>query len=311
MSGSRLMSVIGALLGVVVFFALIIWIGGQMNPDLQLDETATLRYVFVGVGMLIVFAIYWLTRDNDAWVIGTRQVVYMAIGAALYAVFSYLFNGTVFAVPSVSQVSLRPAIAIPMFFGYVFGPVVGFFTGAVGNMFGDALTGFGLSPQWSVGNGLVGLIAGLAMLYDDKRRGLNNVLIASAVLAGLATVFWILNPSLSNMMFFDVEAGIFGDATISVFAGLSAVIGLVLVVLVRYLFRDDADIAAAVTWAMLGNLIGIGFAAISDIWINGFTPEVAIVGEFLPAAGPNMIFAAILVPILVRAWQSLPRQTGR
>jgi uncharacterized membrane protein len=305
------MSVIGALLGVVVFFALIIWIGGQMNPDLQLDETATLRYVFVGVGMLIVFAIYWLTRDNDAWVIGTRQVVYMAIGAALYAVFSYLFNGTVFAVPSVSQVSLRPAIAIPMFFGYVFGPVVGFFTGAVGNMFGDALTGFGLSPQWSVGNGLVGLIAGLAMLYDDKRRGLNNVLIASAVLAGLATVFWILNPSLSNMMFFDVEAGIFGDATISVFAGLSAVIGLVLVVLVRYLFRDDADIAAAVTWAMLGNLIGIGFAAISDIWINGFTPEVAIVGEFLPAAGPNMIFAAILVPILVRAWQSLQRQTGR
>jgi hypothetical protein len=155
------------------------------------------------------------------------------------------------------------------------------------------------------------LIAGLAMLYDDKRRGLNNVLIASAVLAGLATVFWILNPSLSNMMFFDVEAGIFGDATISVFAGLSAVIGLVLVVLVRYLFRDDADIAAAVTWAMLGNLIGIGFAAISDIWINGFTPEVAIVGEFLPAAGPNMIFAAILVPILVRAWQSLQRQTGR
>ena len=47
----------------------------------------------------------------------------MAIGAALYAVFSYLFNGTVFVVPSVSQVALRPAIAIPMFFGYAFGPV--------------------------------------------------------------------------------------------------------------------------------------------------------------------------------------------
>ena len=26
-------------------------------------------------------------------------------------------------------------------------------------MFGDALTGFGLSPQWSIGNGLVGMIA--------------------------------------------------------------------------------------------------------------------------------------------------------
>jgi len=71
------------------------------------------------------------------WEVGTRQVVYMAIGAALYAILSYLFNGTVFVVPSVSQVALRPAIAIPMFFGYAFGPVVGFFTGAVGNMFGE------------------------------------------------------------------------------------------------------------------------------------------------------------------------------
>ena len=32
-------------------------------------------------------------------------MVFMSIGAALYAVFSYLFNGTVFAVPSVSQVA--------------------------------------------------------------------------------------------------------------------------------------------------------------------------------------------------------------
>ncbi len=100
---------------------------------------------------------------------GTREVVYMAIGAALYAIFSYLFNGTVFVVPSVSQVALRPAIVIPMFFGYTFGPVVGFFTGAVGNMFGDALTGFGLSPQWSIGNGLVGLIAGMVLLFPDKK----------------------------------------------------------------------------------------------------------------------------------------------
>lgn len=311
MNGSRLKSVLGAIVAVLVFFALVIWIGGQINPNLQLDETATLRFVFVGIGMLIVFGIYWVTRENDAWAVGTREVVYMAIGAALYAIFSFLFNGTVFAVPSVSQVALRPAIAIPMFFGYAFGPVVGFFSGAVGNMFGDALTGFGLSPQWSVGNGLVGLVAGMAALYADKRKGLNNVLVVSAVLAGIATALWVLNPNLSNMMFFDPEAGIFGDAAISTFAGLSAVIGLVLVVVVRFAFGEDVDIAAAVTWSMLGNFIGIGFAAISDIWINGFSPSVAIVGEFIPAAGPNLIFAAILVPILVRAWESLRMQTGR
>jgi hypothetical protein len=62
---------------------------------------------------------------------------------------------------------------------------------------------------------------------------------------------------------------------------------------------------------MLGNLLGIGFAAISDIWINGFSFPVAIVGEYIPAAGPNLIFAAILVPLLVGAYAAVQRQSGR
>lgn len=309
--GNRLLSVIIALVAVLVIFLLVVWIGGAMNESLKLDETALLRFVFVGIGLLIVFVVYLLTSSSGVWEVGTRQVVYMAIGAALYAVFSYLFNGTVFAVPSASQVALRPAIAIPMFFGYAFGPTVGFFTGAVGNMFGDALTGFGLSPQWSVGNGLVGMIAGMALLFADKKKGMNTVLIISAVLAAIAAVFWLLNPSLANMMFFDPDAGIFGDATITWFAALSVVVGFVLVLIVRFAFGQNIDVAAAVTWSMLGNLIGIGFAAISDIWINGFSPAVAIVGEFLPAAGPNLIFAAILVPILVAAYAAVQRQAGR
>jgi len=307
----KLLSVIVALVAVLVIFMLVVWIGGAMNESLKLDETALLRFVFVGIGLLIVFVVYLLTSSSGVWEVGTRQVVYMAIGAALYAVFSYLFNGTVFAVPSVSQVALRPAIAIPMFFGYAFGPTVGFFTGAVGNMFGDALTGFGLSPQWSVANGLVGMIAGIALLFANKKRGMNTVLIISGVLAAIATIFWLLNPSLANMMFFEVDAGIFGDATITWFAALSAVIGFVLVLVVRFAFSQNIDVAAAVTWSMLGNLLGIGFAAISDIWINGFSPAVAIVGEFLPAAGPNLIFAAILVPILVGAYAAFQRQAGR
>jgi len=112
-------------------------------------------------------------------------------------------------------------------------------------------------------------------------------------------------------LFYDVDNGIFGDAAISVFAALSAIVGFVIVVLVRVIFAQNIDLAAGVTWALLGNFIGIGFAAISDIWINGFSPSVAIVGEFLPAAGPNAIFAAILVPILIVAYDAVQRQTGR
>ncbi len=307
----KLLAVILSLVAVLVFFLGVVWIGGLINPDLKLDETGILRFAFVGIGLLIVFIIYLVTRQSKIWEIGTREVVYMAIGAALYAVLSFLFNGTVFLVPSVSQVSLRPAIVIPMFFGYAFGPSVGLFTGAVGNMFGDALTGFGLSPQWSFGNGLVGMIAGLSWLFKDRKKGIDFVLILSFVLAAIATTIYFLNQSSPNMMFFDVANNIFGDATITIWAGLSVVIGFVLVLLVRFLFGKNIDVAAAVTWSLLGNFIGIGFAAISDIWINGYPPALAIVGEFIPAAGPNAIFAAIFVPILVVAYLAVQRQTGR
>jgi hypothetical protein len=302
----RLTSTVLALLAVLAFFLGIWLIGRLINPNLNLDQTALLRFVFVIVGLLIVLVVYLLTQKSKIWDVGTRQVVYMAIGAALYAIFSYLFNGTVFVVPSVSQVALRPAIAIPMFFGFAFGPTVGLFTGAVGNMFGDALTGFGLSPQWSVGNGLVGMIAGMVWLFSDKKKSINVVLIVSAILALLATLLWVFNPQIQNQFYFGE-----GDTTITLFAAISSLVGLALVIIVRFVFGKNIDIAAAVTWSMLGNFLGLGFAAISDIWINGYNPPTAIVGEFLPSAGPNLIFAAILVPILVAAYAALQRQTGR
>jgi uncharacterized membrane protein len=312
----KLLSVLGALVVLLAIFAIIMFGLGtteKLGPfNFTVDQaTLPLRFAFVVIGVAIAFAVYFFTKENKIWEVGTREVVYMAIGAALYAIFSYLFNGTVFVVPSLSQVSLRPAIAIPMFFGYAFGPVVGFFTGAVGNMFGDALTGFGLSPQWSIGNGLVGFVSGLVFLFKDKKKSMDTVLYVSGALALLATVLYFLNRTQANMTFFDPANNIFGDAQISLFAGISILIGLVLVLAVRFGFAKNEDVAAAVTWGMLGNILGIGFAAISDIWINGFSVPAAVVGEFLPAAGPNLIFAAILVPLLVAAYAAVQRQSGR
>jgi uncharacterized membrane protein len=299
------------LIAVLAILLLLVYGLGATNERFQTGENPLLRFVFVIVGLLIAFLIYYFTQDNPAWEVGTRQVVWMAIGAALYAVFSWLFNGTVFVVPSLSQVALRPAIAIPMFFGYAFGPVVGLFTGAIGNTFGDALTGFGLFPQWSIGNGLVGFIAGLPFLFRDKKKSMDTVLWTGGVLALLAALLYFLNPNQPNTLFFDPANNVFGDAQITLFAGVSILVGFILVLIVRFAFGQNLDVAAAVTWGMLGNILGIGFAAISDIWINGYSPVAAIVGEFLPAAGPNLIFAAILVPLLVGAYASVQRQSGR
>ncbi len=311
-------NVLISLVVVLGLFAVVMFVLGAREPaegalfNFSVDQASVVsRFVFVVLGIAIAFGVYLATKSNKAWEVGTREVVWMAIGAALYAVFSWLFNGTVFVVPSLSQVSLRPAIAIPMFFGFAFGPVVGFFTGAVGNMFGDALTGFGLSPQWSIGNGLIGFVSGMWMLFSDKKKSMDTVLYVSAALAVITALLFFMNRTQANMTFFDVENGIFGDAQISLFAGIAILIGFVLVLGARFLFKDNEDVATAVTWGMLGNIVGLLFASLSDMVINGFSLAAAVVGEFLPAAGPNLIFAAILVPMLVVAYASTRRQSGR
>jgi hypothetical protein len=152
---------------------------------------------------------------------------------------------------------------------------------------------------------LIGFIAGLPMLFKDKKKSLDSVLIAGGVLTVAATILYFLNRSELNQVAYPF------DQPVSLLAGLSILVGFVLVVIVRFVFGKNIDIAAAVTWGMLGNILGIGFAAISDIWINGYSPTTAIVGEFLPAAGPNLIFAAILVPLLVVAYAAVQRQSGR
>jgi energy-coupling factor transport system substrate-specific component len=129
------------------------WNGGKP------DAASSAAWVTWSLGLLLVAIVYLLAERRGAWEVGTREVVYMAIGAALYGVLSWLTNAL--HLPTVSLVSLRPAVAIPLFFGWVFGPIVGFFAGAMGNILGDFLTGWGVFPAWDLGNGLMGLVAGL------------------------------------------------------------------------------------------------------------------------------------------------------
>lgn len=110
-------------------------------------------------------------NSPQLWSFGTRQVVYSAIGAALYGAFSLLTN--LVPLPAAGNITFRPAVAVLIFFGLAFGPWVGFLSGLIGNTLGDMLTGWGFFWNWSVGNGLMGMIPGLAMLMitDYRSRG--------------------------------------------------------------------------------------------------------------------------------------------
>ncbi len=182
---------------------------------------------------------------RSIWAVGVRQVVYMALGAALYGALSYLTN--FLQLPSVGNVSIRPAIVIPLFFGAVFGPIVGLFTGGIGNFIGDLISGYGVYWNWDIGNGLIGFIAGLA-LYST-----------------------------------------FGS-----FFG-------------RY--YNMRLIAIAEVLSVLGILVGIGFAAYTDIWVSKLNFAGAT-SEFVPAIVSDLIFGLILLPILLVAYNAAVGRRG-
>jgi energy-coupling factor transport system substrate-specific component len=113
-------------------------------------------------------------NDRSTWEFGTRQVVYGAIGAALYGVFSYATN--IFPLPAAGNVTFRPAVAVLIFFGAAYGPWVGLLAGFFGNMLGDGLTGWGFYWNWSLGNGLMGMVPGLIMAAITDFRARADIL---------------------------------------------------------------------------------------------------------------------------------------
>jgi energy-coupling factor transport system substrate-specific component len=131
-------------------------------------------------------------RREGLWEVNSRTIVYAAIGAALYGVLGALIS---IVIPGSNNVTVRPAYALVPFFGIAFGPIVGFFTGLVGNALLDQITGYGAFTawNWSIANGLAGLVAGLfAASMSDRLRSPSGRIIGAAFIAAAATVIGFL-----------------------------------------------------------------------------------------------------------------------
>ncbi|ABL78930.1 ECF-type riboflavin transporter substrate-binding protein [Thermofilum pendens] len=133
-------------------------------------------------------------------VLSTTDIVAMGIGTALYAAFNVFFN--ILQIPGSQLVSVRPSVSIPMFFGHVFGPVVGFVVGFLGNTISDAVSWGGFWWNWDVGNGLLGLISGLAS-YIIKREELleKKGLMVASVLAVVGSIVGMGFASFTDYIF--------------------------------------------------------------------------------------------------------------
>lgn len=165
-------------------------------------------------------------QEKKWYAFGTREVVYAALGAALYGVLSFVTN--MLALPAAGNVALRPAVCIPMFFGVAFGPWVGFLSGFLGNIIGDALSGWGFWFWWDLGNGIMGLIPGFAGFFIRDFRSARSLVIAD-VLSALGAVVGMLLASLSEMWVSGVDLS---TAIVGYFvpAGLTNVINGVILV---------------------------------------------------------------------------------
>ena len=179
---------------------------------------------------------------KSLWKFGTREVVFAAIGAALYAVFAYATN--MLQIPAAANVSIRPGVVIPLFFGVAFGPIVGFITGFLGNFLADLISGYGIWPWWDLGNGLMGLIPGLIVHQMTTYRAGKDILLAEAM-------------------------------------------------------------------SLVGIVVGMGVAAVSEMWVSGMDFIAAMTANFVPAFISNAINGLVLLPIIMVAYSAIVKRSGR
>ncbi|GIV97446.1 MAG: hypothetical protein KatS3mg057_2103 [Herpetosiphonaceae bacterium] len=114
-----------------------------------------------------------------SWRLDRRKLVAMIGGALLYGLLSWLTNLS--ALADTLGVDLRPAIAIPIIFGFVYGPIVGLFVGFAGNVLGDWVSWQAFYWNWSLGNGMMGLVPGLYALRWRSYRTFPQILMALLV----------------------------------------------------------------------------------------------------------------------------------
>ena len=131
-----------------------------------------------------------IQRDREGfspWAIGTRQAVYMALGIALYAILSIIFNLVQLPNAAGGAIALRPGIVIPLLFGALFGPIVGLLVGGLGNIFGDLISYHNFYWNWDIGNALIGFVSGFVVFFTFGRYR-NTLAIVYAEIASVIAV---------------------------------------------------------------------------------------------------------------------------
>lgn len=134
-----------------------------------------------------------------------KDVVAAAILAALvFVLLRYV------AIPTpLPDTTLSIHNAIIAFFAILYGPVVAFVGGFVGNLLVDITAGWGIWWSWIVPTGLFGLIIGLFCKFDleNGQFGKKEIIRLNVVQVLAAFVCWGLVAPLGDILFYSEPAG--------------------------------------------------------------------------------------------------------
>jgi len=123
-----------------------------------------------------------------------------------------------------------------IYFGAAYGPWVSFLAGVIGNTLGDAISGLGFFWNWSLGNGLIGLVA--ASLKDYRARADIHKAVGFSV---LGNAVGLLSGSLTEILVggIDINPAVV-DFFIPAFIGNSIVTAVLLpILLIAFAAADD------------------------------------------------------------------------
>jgi uncharacterized membrane protein len=284
---------------VLTVFVLLLLLANRFTEGERFYDIAS--FAVLAIALVALLGLYRATAGEGIWRIRTRHIAVMAGGATAYAVVAYAFNELIPV--SIGPISVQPQVCIPVLFGYAFTPIVGFFTGAVGSLMGDFLSGWGVFPAWHVGSGLIGLVPGLVALVSYERQNLRYLSALVIALMGVTAAIIFVHPRAPEPWTGQVQSFLFW--------GWILMVGSLIMVANSFLLeRLSLALAGLNLWGALGIIVGNGFTSLAHIWINEYGLATAVIGEFAPAVGEDVLNLVIFTPLLLAGYSAV-RSRGR
>jgi uncharacterized membrane protein len=257
--------------------------------------------ILTTITLVLLFSLYLLTSRYRIWIVGPSQVVFMGVGTALYLGLSYLFNGQLRL--AFGPVNLQPAVGIPVLFGFVFGPGVGFFTGAVGSLLADFAIGWDIFPVWSIAAGMTGLIPGFVLFLKDEEipeRYLSALVVSLLVISAAGVFLFPVVP--------EPWTGVFKDYTNWGYVLL--IVGVIMLSNSYLMEEREWDVISINLWGSLGIIVGTLLSSLGDIWLNGFSISTSLVGKYAPYTAVQILNLVLFAPLLMAVYHAATRRLG-